>query len=84
MKISRDEQTAIATVVRLGGRHGFGNLISHLQTAWAKSLVTQYQMPERAARKAAGGAGYPFQMHTDLMERGEWDETGKRYSRSAK
>lgn len=79
MKISRSEQLAIIEVLAYGEAHGFGNLISHLQTAWAKHLMTLYGMDEKTAREASGGAGYPFQMQDDLIVRGEWDETGARY-----
>lgn len=80
MKISRGEQLAIQEVLAYGEAHGYGNLISHLQTAWAKNLVS-YGMGERAARLASGGPGYPFAMQDDLIERGEWDETGARYNK---
>ena len=77
--ISKNEQDAIRHVVALGAAVGYGNLISHLQTAWAKSLVRQWGMSEESARLASGGEGYPFAMQDDLIERGEWDETGERY-----
>lgn len=82
MKISRGEQTAIIEVLAYGEAHGYGNLITHLQTAWAKHLMGAYSMDEAAARLATGrdGSGYPFQMQADLIERGEWDETGARYA----
>lgn len=80
MKISKQEQHAIRTVVELGARWGFGNLITHLRTAWMERLMTVEGLPKTAAQDAAGGPGYPLQMHKDLMERGEWDETGERYS----
>jgi hypothetical protein len=79
MKISADEQNAIRAVLVFGEAYGYGNLISHLQTAWAKRLMGQYGMDEQGARIASGGSGYPFQMQADLVERGEWDETGERY-----
>jgi hypothetical protein len=79
VKISPEEQAAIRTVVELGQRHGYGNLISHLQTAWAARLIAEWNMDESGARLASGGAGYPFLMQKDLIERGEWDESGARY-----
>jgi hypothetical protein len=81
MKISRQEQIAIIEVLAYGEAHGYGNLISHLQTAWAKHLIGAYGMDEKTARASTGrdGAGYPFRMQQDLIERGEWDETGARY-----
>ena len=78
MKISASEQEAIRTVIALGELHGFGNLISHLQTAWAKRLM-RGGISEDGARAGSGGRGYPFKMQDDLIERGEWDETGARY-----
>ena len=83
MKISVDEQIAIRTVIAYGDEHGYGNLISHLQTAWARKLVEQ-GFDEKGARLAAGGQGYPFKMQDDLLQRGEWDETGKRYRKVAR
>ena len=79
MQISQAEQAAIRQAVCAGETFGYGNIISHLQTAWAQLLVDKYQMSEDAARKAAGGDGYPFEMHRDLKDRGMWDETGARY-----
>lgn len=82
MRISKEEQEAIRTACDLGSRFGYGNLISHLQSAWAKSLMAGYGMSEKEARGGAGGGGYPLAMHEDLLERGEWDETGVRYNRA--
>jgi hypothetical protein len=77
MKISRLEQDAIRRAVEAGRDFGYGNMISHLQSAWVKHLIDGGMDPETAARHGAGG--YPVQMHLDLLERGEWDETGQRY-----
>ena len=79
MNISQAEQAAIIQVLVAGGTYGYGNMISHLQTAWAKRLVDEWGMTEDGARRAAGGPGYPFEMHEDLIKNGQWDETGKRY-----
>ena len=79
MRISEAERLAIVTVLKLGAEHGYGNLMSHLATGWAKSLVDGYGMDEASARRAAVLPGYPFAMQADLIERGEWDETGERY-----
>jgi len=83
MKISQDEQNAIRAVLVYGEAYGYGNLMSHLQTAWAARLV-RGGLSEKAARRAAGGPGYPFKMQDDLVERGEWDETGARYRQPKK
>ena len=79
MKISRAEQLGIQEVLAYAEAFGYGSLISHLQTAWAKKLVMEDGLSEKAARAASGGPGYPFAMHDDLVDRGEWGETGKRY-----
>lgn len=84
MKISEAERLAIISVVEAGKAHGFYNLICHLQTAWARMLMEKYGLSEEAARVGALGDGYPFLMQEDLMERGEWDETGHRYAAEAK
>lgn len=82
MRISHEEQQAIIAVLDYGERFGFGNLISHLATAWAARLMAD-GIREDAARAATGNAGYPFRMQFDLVERGEWDETGMRYRAGA-
>lgn len=79
MRISREEQDAIGTVLAHGQKFGYGNLISHLQTAWARALMSKYGLSEQVARAASGGNGCPFAMQDDLVLRGEWDETGERY-----
>lgn len=80
MKISEAERFAIREVLAHGEEWGYGNLISHLQTAWARRLM-RVGVSEKVARlsTARDGSGYPFQMQDDLVERGEWDETGARY-----
>ncbi len=83
MKISEDERLAVYAVLVYGEAYGYGNLISHLQTAWALRLMKS-GIDEKAARAGAGGQGYPFQMHRDIVERGEWDETGERYRQPKK
>ena len=86
MIISEQEHRAIKQVVALGEEFGYGNLIAHLQTAWARVLMAKYDMPEKAARLAARGGeyGYRFEMQRDLLERGEWDETGASYRRKGR
>jgi len=37
--ISKEEKDAIKRVLKVGEKHGFGNLIAHLRTAWAASLI---------------------------------------------
>jgi len=82
MRISDAERSAIRKVLQAGNNYGYGNMIQHLATAWAKHLMDKYKMDERTARNGAFGLdGYPFEMQADLMNRGEWDETGERYSK---
>jgi hypothetical protein len=82
MKISEGERVAIIEVLAYGEAYGYGNLIAHLQTAWAARLMDD-ELTEKAARAATGGKGYPFALQRDLIDRGEWDETGVRYKRPA-
>ena len=82
MNISEQERLAIKQVLSHGERHGYGNMICHLQTAWAEKLMREYEFSEKEAREATTRDGrftYPFQMQKDLIERGCWDETGERY-----
>lgn len=79
MRISEDERSAIQYLIYAGARYGYGNLIAHLQTAWARTVMAVEHFDEKRAREDAGGPGYPFAMQDDILERGEWDETGKRY-----
>ncbi len=85
MKISEGERLAIQDVLAYGESYGYGNLITHLRTAWAARLMRS-GLSEAASRRATGrdGAGMPFKMQQDLIERGEWDETGKRYRTTKK
>lgn len=79
IRVSEIERDAIGLALHVGRVFGYGNLIAHLQTAWARKLVKEGLADEAAARQHAGGSGYPFLMQDDIVERGEWDETGKRY-----
>jgi hypothetical protein len=47
------EQEAIDTVTRLGAEYGYGNLISHLRAAWAKTLRERYGMTHEQADRGA-------------------------------
>ena len=80
MRISPKEQQAIRTIVELGNQFGFGNLMAHLQSAWAKTLMDRDGFDETTAQEATNNRkGYPVKMHHDLMYDGYWDETGERY-----
>lgn len=83
MRISNSEHIAIRQVVEFGHKFGFGNLIAHLQTAWARSLMDG-GASEESARRGSGGPGYPFPIFDDLHQNGEWDETGKKYRTNKK
>ena len=77
MRISSVEQQAIKQVVTAGETFGYGNMISHLKSAWAKMLRDKYGVVEPEAHSDT--AGYPIKMHEDLMNNGCWDETGESY-----
>ncbi len=78
-RISIDEQRLIRQTLNAAEAVGYGNLISHLKTAWAKKIMVERGMCEQAARIGADVDAMPFAMHTDLVEGGFWDETGERY-----
>jgi len=80
MQISDGERKAVKRVIEAGQSYGFGNMIAHLNTAWAKHLMEHWGMSEEAARGSTHGSGYPFKMQEDLIERASWDESGKSYS----
>jgi hypothetical protein len=48
------EEAAIRLAVVIGGIFGYGNIIRHLQRAWADVLVADYQIPRASAERAAG------------------------------
>lgn len=75
MNVSEDERVAIATCIDCAEQFGYGNLISHLRTAWARKLVA-IGLP---AEGAHGGSVMPFKMQEDIIERGFWDHTGESY-----
>lgn len=81
MQVSSAERAAIRQCIEIGKAFGFGNMICHLQTAWARSLIDQYGLDVENAREATAqdGRGYPFKMQEDILDRGMWDETGSNY-----
>ena len=84
MKISPDEQRAIRTVINIAKSYGYGNLMAHLASAWADEMI-RGGMPEDAAIEfVSNREPYSLAMHRDIIERGEWDETGEKYRSSAK
>ena len=54
--LNEAEKQAVQTVVKLGSRYGYGNLIDRLKMAWAKSLLQNYgdKMSIESAFLAAG------------------------------
>lgn len=68
--LSDAEEDAIRAVLRAGAAFGYGNMIAHLNTAWALSLMKdrKYPMSEEQARAACHGAGYPFAWTAPYME----------------
>lgn len=79
MRISSDQRLAIGNVLYAADKYGYSSMIAILKTAWAKKLVSQ-GFSEADAVMGADTSGYSFQMYDDIVERGEWDETGKKYS----
>lgn len=63
------EAEAIRTALAIGAQHGYGNVIAHLQTAWARVLMDRYAMTEQQAR-AASGPGYPFEWQKEVLAGG--------------
>jgi len=69
----KGEAEAVVQVIRAGEQFGFGNLISHLQTAWVVTLMQNYQISEKDARHMASGdekGGYPLSLHQEVMRKG--------------
>lgn len=84
MKLQPGEHRAILTTLAFGRQHGYGNLMAHLAAAWADEMI-RGGMPEDAAIEfVSNREPYSLAMHRDIIERGEWDETGEKYRSSAK
>jgi hypothetical protein len=49
------EEQAIRMVIAAGECYGYGNMIAHLSTAWAKHLMKEYGLPREVAIDAATG-----------------------------
>lgn len=62
------EREAIKRVLIAGSQYGYGNMIAHLETEWARMLMQRYGMSEESARAAAGGIGYPFDWDFGLSQ----------------
>ena len=68
MRISPEEQHAINETVLFGQRFGYGNLISHLQTAWARKMMDEHNIGEESAKRC---------VRVSICRR--WDEAGENY-----
>lgn len=72
MKISASEKEAIEMVCKLGRTHGYGNLISHLQSAWILMLIKNYGFEIETARSAVvNNTPYELEVHLRLLNSGE-------------
>lgn len=81
MKITPEEQAAIKSVVAIAKQFGFGNMIAHLGAALADMLIKEQGLSETDAIEYANSrTSYHLQMHRDLLEHGECDQTGRRYT----
>ena len=79
VEISKKEIEAIKLVLDAGAEYGYGDMIRHLKTAWARHLIDKYGMDEKLARISSGGEGYPFKLQNDLLADGVWDNTKETY-----
>jgi hypothetical protein len=80
MKIRSGEQEAIRTVIDLAESYGYGNLMQHLASAWACRMIDEGCPKATAIDFVSGRGPHPsLAMHKDIVENGEWDETGMRY-----
>lgn len=84
MKVSKAEQSNLKIAIAIGELIGYGNLISHLASAWAAHLVREGMDEKTALEHAGGRSGLPLAMHEDIINNGEWDETGERYRTKSK
>ncbi len=53
------EKEAIETVLSLGAKYGYGNLIAHLRRAWALSLKNKYGGAFEQYLPATNSDAYP-------------------------
>jgi len=59
-KLDGGEREAIEEVLKYARIYGYGNLIAHLKTAWAKSLHYEHCISKEHALKAVGVEPYSF------------------------
>lgn len=68
------EKRAIETVLYIGGLYGYGNMIAHLKTAWAKSLIAQ-GISKDAALQATNVSAYPIDENEPSVQGGRADRS---------
>jgi len=61
------EKEAIKTVIALGEKYGYGNLISHLKRAWALHLAQDYGLDYEAALHSTEVSAYPKDFDIDKL-----------------
>ena len=72
MIISTSEQKAIKVVCEMGVKWGYGNMISHLQSAWALMLIKNCGFEIETARSAVvNNTPYELEVHLRLLNNGE-------------
>lgn len=59
--ISNREKRAVLRVIAIAKNHGYGNLIAHLKTQWAKQLV-ESGLSEESAMLATDVSAYPLSL----------------------
>lgn len=63
------ERAAVIEVLNIAESYGYGNLIAHLQTAWAIKLMRSGISKESAIAATLGRTPYPLESnHLDLPE----------------
>jgi hypothetical protein len=80
IKVDEKELRAVRQAIFLGHVYGYGNIVSHLLSAWADVLTSQGVDPGIAVSHVSNREPLPIQMHLDIVNNGEWDETGAKYS----
>lgn len=89
MRVSDEERLYIKDAIAIADRIGYGNLLAHIASAWAAKENEERKkrgLPEIEDVVEFSGdlRALPVLMHKDIIDRGEWDETGKRYRKKAK
>ncbi len=66
--LSDEEIKAVKSVIELGRRWGYGNLIAHLTTAWARVLIAEGHDEYMALTWGSGsGRGYSVKKQKWLL-----------------